>query len=977
MKFMRMLAVGWIALICIGTAAAASSQLNSEHVHETDKALTVSLRTTGPCAHKEYRADQHTMLVDLIDAGADSSIQKLLESNSTLLKGYRLMSYTSASGAEVTRLSLELNDDVSVNVQEQSNGLDVVLTHLAMEAAVPASQVPAYAQPVGKSAAKSEAKAEAKAAPAPAAKPAAPAVTPVAAAALPAAKPAPVLQTVAARHEQTPALKPAVQRKPVESIEPPSEATLEPVNIPAPVVSGSTRTEAALTGVSYRHGRGSIDVSVNGPGWVHAFLLRQPDRLVMDFENTVVKTPTRKLNVSAKEVQQIRVSLFQLQPPVTRIVVDLNGPHAYQVLPAKGHVLVRIFTAYSTMPAPRERPNAEVTLTASAAPAAAPMPAPAPAERESPVSSEPVPAPQAAPAPEPVAATVQAAPAPEPAQKAVYVEEPAAAPQPATPAYARPVNQSAGAAPAVAASAPTVDTPAPAPAPQVEVAAAAPAPAPRAEPEAAPQPAPSTAQPRVLEAKLEIPQQVQQAPAPVAVPAPQPVVAPVPQTAPAPAPVAVQVAPAPAPVAVQPAAKYTGEPISVNLKDVDLKDFFRLIHEISGLNIVLDPSVHGAVTLVLDDVPWDQALDIVLKNNQLDRELQGNVLRIAASDTLRKEAVDRRAQSEALALAVDRQTITRFLSYAKAAQVAATLRKFLSPRGDIIQDDRTNAVIISDIPSVIPNLDALLAKLDRKSQEVEIEVRVVSATRSFSRDLGAQLGFNWGNGVTNLVGSNPGGSSSSTASSSSSASSSTSSTSTSTSNQSVSSIPLFTNFPAGGASTGISLSNITKAYGIDAILTAAETHNLAKVLSRPRVVTQSNVKAEVKQGVKIPVYTASTSTTNASVTYVDAVLRLSVTPQITADNTIFLQVEVENTQPSGQLNGNYVLTTQQASTQVLVTDGGTVVIGGVIQTTNSVSVQQTPLLGNIPWLGNLFKERKVSTETDELIFFISPKIIQT
>jgi type IV pilus assembly protein PilQ len=339
--------------------------------------------------------------------------------------------------------------------------------------------------------------------------------------------------------------------------------------------------------------------------------------------------------------------------------------------------------------------------------------------------------------------------------------------------------------------------------------------------------------------------------------------------------------------------------------------------------------------------------------------------------------VDRRAQSEALALAVDRQTITRFLSYAKAAQVAATLRKFLSPRGDIIQDDRTNAVIISDIPSVIPNLDALLAKLDRKSQEVEIEVRVVSATRSFSRDLGAQLGFNWGNGVTNLVGSNPGGSSSSTASSSSSASSSTSSTSTSTSNQSVSSIPLFTNFPAGGASTGISLSNITKAYGIDAILTAAETHNLAKVLSRPRVVTQSNVKAEVKQGVKIPVYTASTSTTNASVTYVDAVLRLSVTPQITADNTIFLQVEVENTQPSGQLNGNYVLTTQQASTQVLVTDGGTVVIGGVIQTTNSVSVQQTPLLGNIPWLGNLFKERKVSTETDELIFFISPKIIQT
>jgi type IV pilus assembly protein PilQ len=411
---------------------------------------------------------------------------------------------------------------------------------------------------------------------------------------------------------------------------------------------------------------------------------------------------------------------------------------------------------------------------------------------------------------------------------------------------------------------------------------------------------------------------------------------------------------------VAPAAqKYTGEPISVNLKDVDLKDFFRLIHEISGLNIVLDPNVRGTVTLVLDDVPWDQALDIVLKNNSLDRELQGNVLRIAATDTLRKEAVDRRAQSEAVALAVDRQTITRFLSYAKAKETVPTIKKFLTARGDIISDDRTNALIISDIPSVLPNIDHLISQLDRKSQEVEIEVRVVSATRSFSRDLGVQLGFNWGNGVSTIGGTNPNGASGGTTGP-------------------LSTIPLFTNLPAAGPTTGFSLSNITKNYGIDAILTAAETHNLAKVLSRPRIVTQSNVKAEVKQGVKIPVYTTPTGNTNSSVSYVDAVLRLSVLPQITADNTIFLTVDVENTQPAGTAaGGNYILTTQQATTQVLVTDGGTVVIGGVIQTTNSVSTSQTPILGNIPWLGNLFKERLVKTETDELIFFITPKIIQT
>jgi type IV pilus assembly protein PilQ len=310
---------------------------------------------------------------------------------------------------------------------------------------------------------------------------------------------------------------------------------------------------------------------------------------------------------------------------------------------------------------------------------------------------------------------------------------------------------------------------------------------------------------------------------------------------------------------------------------------------------------------------------------------------------------------------VDRQTITRFLSYGKAKDVVPVIKKFLTARGDVISDDRTNALIISDIPSVLPTLDRLISQLDRKSQEVEIEVRVISATRSFSRDLGFQLGFNWGNGVSTIGGSNPNGSSLPTAAGS------------------ASSVPLFSNFPATGPTTGFSFSNITKSYGIEAVLTAAENHNLAKVLSRPRVVTQSNVKAEIKQGVKLPITTAATQNANASTTYIDSVLRLSVTPQITADNTIFLTVDIENTQPTGTANseGNYILTTQQTTTQVLVTDGGTVVIGGVIQTTNSVSTTQTPVLGNIPWLGNLFKERLVKTETDELIFFITPKIVQT
>ena len=198
--------------------------------------------------------------------------------------------------------------------------------------------------------------------------------------------------------------------------------------------------------------------------------------------------------------------------------------------------------------------------------------------------------------------------------------------------------------------------------------------------------------------------------------------------------------------------KYTGEPISVNLKDVDLKDFFRLIHEISGLNVVLDPNVKGTLTIVLDDVPWDQALDIVLKNNDLARQLEGNVLRIATVDTMRKEAESRRAQVEAEALAVDKVTVTRFLSYAHSKDVVPTVKNFLTQRGDVISDDRTNALIIQDIPSVMPAIDRLLTQLDRKTQEVEIEARVVAATRSFARDIGTQLGFGWGDGKTAIGG---------------------------------------------------------------------------------------------------------------------------------------------------------------------------------------------------------------------------------
>jgi type IV pilus secretin PilQ/predicted competence protein len=417
--------------------------------------------------------------------------------------------------------------------------------------------------------------------------------------------------------------------------------------------------------------------------------------------------------------------------------------------------------------------------------------------------------------------------------------------------------------------------------------------------------------------------------------------------------------------------RYTGEPFGMNFKDLDLKDFFRLIHEISGLNVVLDPSVKGSVTIVLDDVPWDQALAIVLDNNGLACTLQGNVLRIATLDTMKTEAESRRAQQDAQALAVPKQTITRYLSYGHSRDAATVVKKFLSARGDVVADERSNALIVEDIPAVLPKVEELIRMLDRKTPEVEIEARVVASTRTFARDIGTQLGASFGSGNSAVGGAtNP------------------SPIDISglvprfiTAPGDTKSIPLFSNLGSTGPSSGIQFTTATNGFRLDFILTMAESRGLLKILSRPHIVTQNNISALIRQGSRIPVVTQAQLGGPPTVTYVEAFLRLTVVPQITADNTIFLSVDVENTVPDfSRVSGsqlNPTLNTQQATTQVLVSDGGTVVIGGVIQTQNSVAIAQVPLLGSIPILGNLFKHTNVNTSTAELIFFITPKIIQT
>lgn len=424
--------------------------------------------------------------------------------------------------------------------------------------------------------------------------------------------------------------------------------------------------------------------------------------------------------------------------------------------------------------------------------------------------------------------------------------------------------------------------------------------------------------------------------------------------------------------------RYTGEPISVNLKDVDLKDFFRLIHEISGLNVVLDPNVKGTLTIVLDEVPWDQALDIVLQNNGLDKQLSGNVLRIATRETLKREAETQRDLVIAQAQAVAPVTVTRVLSYAKAATMKDTLKKFLSPRGDILSDDRSNQLIIRDIPSVIPVIDNLIHQLDRKSQQVEIEARVVSASRSFAQDIGVQWGFagtttggrsiyggpasvgvspiTTGQGIPAppLVGTPPAGSGGS----------------------STAGLPLNVNLGASAPTSGFYFGHRSPNFAVDLFITAAESKGVGKLLSKPKVITQNNEKAIVKQGTKVPIQTTINNT--ISVQYIDAVLQLEVTPQITAEGTVFMDVLVENTQIDNgipRVQGIPALDTQAAQTKVTVPDGGTVVIGGIIVTQQRTDITQVPIVGSLPVIGYLFRRTAVNVQSQELLFFITPRII--
>jgi type IV pilus assembly protein PilQ len=409
---------------------------------------------------------------------------------------------------------------------------------------------------------------------------------------------------------------------------------------------------------------------------------------------------------------------------------------------------------------------------------------------------------------------------------------------------------------------------------------------------------------------------------------------------------------------------YTGEPISLNLKDVDLKDFFRLIHEISGLNIIIDPNVSGAVTIVLDSVPWDQALDIVLKNNRLGKVIEGNVLRIAKVETLTAEQEGQTKLADAKLAAAPLVTLFKPINYAKASDIQTLLKTWagggaLSKRGTVLVDARSNTLVISDVQSQIPIIENIISKLDKKAKQVSIEARVVLATADFTRTLSSALS---GAG-TNTSGSSIFGMS-------------TGSTASITPNTATPGAGAGLTIPpsTGSGFGNIAITNASSRYLINAVITAQEERDQAKTISRPTIVTQNNVQGMVQQGTQVPIQTSINNT--IAVQYYNATLQLTVTPQVTDDGNIFMILNVQNSTVGASVtSAGPNINTQSATTEVLVPDGGTVIFGGITVTSRSKAATYVPWLGSIPLLGHLFKTSNTQDSDQELLFFVSPKVL--
>ncbi len=431
-------------------------------------------------------------------------------------------------------------------------------------------------------------------------------------------------------------------------------------------------------------------------------------------------------------------------------------------------------------------------------------------------------------------------------------------------------------------------------------------------------------------------------------------------------------------------AGFTGEKLSLNFQNVEVRSVLNVIADFTDLNIITSDAVGGSLTLRLKDVPWDQALQIILDTRGLDMRKNGNVIWIAPRDELAtKEKLMLESQQQIGELEAVR-TESFVLNYQKAADVqtllSSTTQKILSKRGSVVVDARTNTLFVQDVPTRLEEVRKLIAQIDVPVRQVMIEARIVEANDTFSKNLGAKLGYNSTKpGGQVLIGPsaryNVGGTLSSTGQLTTSAAGQqlVSGTPDITQTQNVS-LPAtgLGGFNPGVISTILFNKNFTQFITME--LSALEADGKGKIISSPRVLTGDKVEAIIEQGTELP-YQSATSSGATSVSFRKANLSLKVKPQITPDGNIIMTLDI-NKDSVGQVTAaGFAIDTKHVKTEVLVENGGTVVIGGIYSQDERATITKVPLFGDIPVLGNLFKNTAKTDNKTELLVFITPRIV--
>jgi len=419
--------------------------------------------------------------------------------------------------------------------------------------------------------------------------------------------------------------------------------------------------------------------------------------------------------------------------------------------------------------------------------------------------------------------------------------------------------------------------------------------------------------------------------------------------------------------------KYTGKRLSLNFQNISVRAVLQLLAEFTGINIVASDSVQGDITLRLNDVPWDEALAIILKTQNLDQKRVGNILMIApAAEMAAQEKAILENQKQVEELEPLRTELIR-LNYAKAEAIANLLKdestSLLTVRGNVSVDERTNTLLVKDTPATLVDVRKLIDKLDIPVQQVLIEARVVNVDTSFERDLGIQWGITKPNHVSgtltgasqmqqNLIDGNP------------------------VLDNVAFPERLNVNLPASidsvaqTPSVGIALAKLGNGYLLDLELSAIETEGGGELISSPRLVTADQHPAYIESGEEIP-YQEATSSGATAVEFKKAVLSLEVTPQITPDKKIIMDIKVnQDKQGTTEVLGTPTIDTREIKTNVLVNNGETIVLGGIYEESKTNNVQRIPFLGKIPLVGALFRNTDTTNERQELLIFITPKIVQ-